>query len=77
MRKVVVDMERGRLGLPLRYIVWFKGERAEHVERDPHGSGRRGRPVHLWWRLKGEPSSHVQKIIERARAQVSGLDSAP
>lgn len=72
MKKVTVEMERGRLSLPVRYLVWFKGDRPEYVERDPGGSGRRGNPVHLWARLESEPSKHVQKIIDLARSQSRG-----
>jgi len=73
MRTVVVDDPK----TGCRYEVVFRDEQVRAVARDPHGKGRRGRPVDIWWHLKGEPSKHVQRIIALAREQKARAAAAP
>lgn len=63
--KVVTDP----LNPLLVYEVAFKNGKPQAVARDPHGAGRNGKPIDLWWRLKGPPSKRVQQIIKWAEQQ--------
>ncbi len=46
----------------ITYEVFFRDGEAEAVAR--HRRGRK--PIDVWWNMRGEPSSHVLKIIDLA-----------